>query len=104
MGLTRVAINRPLFILMVISAMVIMGAIAYTRLGRPDLGLVAMTEVADHVIVVSSEGGSWFPSMTAGVCAVNAVLTSLEQQGGQKVQDAIADMEHTWAELELYDI
>jgi 2-methylisocitrate lyase-like PEP mutase family enzyme len=24
-------------------------AIAYTRLGRPDLGLVAMTEVADHV-------------------------------------------------------
>jgi HAE1 family hydrophobic/amphiphilic exporter-1 len=33
MGLTRVAINRPLFILMVISAMVIMGAIAYTRLG-----------------------------------------------------------------------
>jgi 2-methylisocitrate lyase-like PEP mutase family enzyme len=24
-------------------------AIAYTRLGRPDIGLVAMTEVADHV-------------------------------------------------------
>jgi DNA-binding MurR/RpiR family transcriptional regulator len=63
-----------------------------------------LTEVADHVVVVSSEGGSWFPSMTAGVCAVNAVLTSLEQQGGQKVQDAIADMEHTWAELGLYDI
>ena len=24
-------------------------AIAYTRLGRPDIGLVSMTEVADHV-------------------------------------------------------
>ncbi|MCC6628548.1 MAG: efflux RND transporter permease subunit [Chloroflexi bacterium] len=32
MGLTRIAINRPLFILMVILAMVIMGAISYTRL------------------------------------------------------------------------
>jgi HAE1 family hydrophobic/amphiphilic exporter-1 len=32
MGLTRLAINRPLFIVMVILAMVIMGAISYTRL------------------------------------------------------------------------
>jgi len=33
MGLTRVAISRPLFILMVILGMVIMGAVSYTRLG-----------------------------------------------------------------------
>ncbi|WP_039827757.1 MurR/RpiR family transcriptional regulator [Nocardia testacea] len=63
-----------------------------------------LAEVADHVIAVSSEGGSWFPSMTAGVCAVNAVLTSLERQGGQKVEDAIANAEHAWAELALYEI
>lgn len=28
-------------------------AIAYTRLGRPDIGLVAMTEVADHVVRIA---------------------------------------------------
>ena len=33
MGLTRVAIMRPLFILMVVLAMVLMGLVSYTRLG-----------------------------------------------------------------------
>jgi DNA-binding MurR/RpiR family transcriptional regulator len=61
-----------------------------------------LTAVASHAVIVPSEGASWFPSMTAGVSAVTAVLTALEQQGGEKVRDAIATMETLWHELDLY--
>lgn len=33
-------------------------AIAYTRLGRPDIGLVSMTEVADHVARIADRVGT----------------------------------------------
>ncbi|MGB8107176.1 MAG: isocitrate lyase/phosphoenolpyruvate mutase family protein, partial [Pseudolabrys sp.] len=33
-------------------------AIAYTRLGRPDIGLVAMSEVADTIAVIRDRVGA----------------------------------------------
>jgi DNA-binding MurR/RpiR family transcriptional regulator len=61
-----------------------------------------LVDLASCALIVPSESASWFPSMTAGVSAVTAVLTSLERQGGQRVQDAIAAMDTLWHELELY--
>ena len=51
MGLTRVALSRPLFILMVILGMVIMGAVSYTRLGVelfPNLNNPVVTVVTAY--------------------------------------------------------
>ena len=46
MGLTRVAITRPVFILMVISAMVILGLVSFTRLNAelfPSINVPVVT-------------------------------------------------------------
>ena len=46
MSLTRVAINRPVFILMVISAMVILGLVSFTRLSAelfPNISVPVVT-------------------------------------------------------------
>jgi len=67
-----------------------------------DSATSPLTELASHVLVVSSESASWFPSLTAGVSAVNAILTALEEQGGQQVRDRIAEMDEMWHELDLY--
>ena len=51
MGLTRVAISRPLFILMVILAMVIMGVVAYSRLGVelfPNINVPVVTVITSY--------------------------------------------------------
>src|SRR5918912_2446553 len=48
MGLTRVAVSRPVFILMVISAMVILGLVSYSRLNAelyPNINSPAVTIV-----------------------------------------------------------
>ena len=41
-------------------------AIAYTRLGRPDIGLVAMNEVADTISMISDRVGADLPGRDSG--------------------------------------
>src|SRR6266540_1562006 len=51
MGLTRVAITRPVFILMVISALVVLGAVAFTRLNAelfPNINVPIVTIVTTY--------------------------------------------------------
>ena len=51
MGLTRVAITRPVFILMVISAMVILGLVSFTRLNAelfPNISFPVVTVVTTY--------------------------------------------------------
>ena len=51
MGLTRVAISRPLFILMVITAMVILGAVSYSRLNVelfPSINVPVVTVITAY--------------------------------------------------------
>ena len=51
MGLTRVSINRPVFILMVISAMVILGLVSFTRLNAelyPNLSTPVVTVLTTY--------------------------------------------------------
>ncbi|HLH21985.1 MAG TPA: efflux RND transporter permease subunit [Chloroflexota bacterium] len=51
MGLTRVAITRPVFILMVISAMVILGLVSFTRLNAelyPDINTPVVTVLTTY--------------------------------------------------------
>jgi DNA-binding MurR/RpiR family transcriptional regulator len=67
-----------------------------------DTASSPLTELATHVITVPSEGASWFPSLTAGLAAVNAVLTALAQLGGSKAEAAVAGMEQLWRDLDLH--
>src|SRR5215210_2324637 len=51
MGLTRVAINRPVFILMVISALVVLGGVAFTRLNAelfPNISVPVVSIVTTY--------------------------------------------------------
>ena len=51
MGLTRVAITRPVFILMVISAMVILGLVSFSRLNAelfPSINFPVVTVVTTY--------------------------------------------------------
>lgn len=67
-----------------------------------DTASSPLTKLASHVIVAPSEGASWFPSLTAGLAAVSAVLTALAQLGGQEAAGAVAEMEQLWLDLDLH--
>jgi len=67
-----------------------------------DTASSPLTDLATHTITVPSEGASWFPSLTAGMAAINAVLTTLSRQGGQKAERSVAEVERLWRELNLH--
>jgi DNA-binding MurR/RpiR family transcriptional regulator len=67
-----------------------------------DSATSPLAEIASHTLTVPSESGSWFPSMTAGVCAVNAVIADLERRGGAAVSAALTSVGKIWQEMDLH--
>lgn len=72
MGLTRVAVSRPVFILMVILGLLLLGAISFTRLGV-----------------------ELYPSINSPVVSVQttypgASVTDVEQQVTKRIEDVVS--------------
>ncbi|MDQ3791028.1 MAG: MurR/RpiR family transcriptional regulator [Actinomycetota bacterium] len=61
-----------------------------------------LARIATHLIVVPSESGGWFPSLTASMSAVNALLTTMERLDGRQPRNSIARMEKIWHDMNLY--
>ena len=76
MGLTRVAINRPVFILMVITAMVILGLVSFTRLNAELFPSIS------------------FPVVTVVTTYSGASPDDIDRLVTQPLQDAIAGIAH----------
>ncbi|MEU3308058.1 MurR/RpiR family transcriptional regulator [Nocardiopsis sp. NPDC055551] len=66
---------------------------------RRDSPLVA---VADHVVVVPSEGVGMFPSLTAAMVIVHAILADLARVGGETALAAVRRTERLWEQAELF--
>lgn len=62
-----------------------------------------LTEVADHVIIVPSEGASSFPSLTAAMAVVHALLAELTQVAGTKARQAMTETESVWRRMGLFN-
>jgi DNA-binding MurR/RpiR family transcriptional regulator len=62
----------------------------------------ALTGSAAHVVVVPSEGASSFPSLTAAMSLVHALLAELARLGGGQVQHAMNRSEETWRRMRLF--
>lgn len=59
-------------------------------------------DVADELVVVPSEGASMFPSVTASVTVVNAVMAALVALDEPRARRAYDGAEELWAEFELF--
>jgi DNA-binding MurR/RpiR family transcriptional regulator len=66
-----------------------------------DAGASALTEHADHVIMVSSEGGSYVPTLTGVIAMVNVVCAELAELDPAKTAASLARAESTWADFLL---
>lgn len=67
-----------------------------------DLRSSAIADVAGNLIVIPSEGISAFPSLTATMAVVHAVLAELARLGGDTTDEAIAKAEADWARMGLF--
>jgi DNA-binding MurR/RpiR family transcriptional regulator len=67
-----------------------------------DTATNPLAKIATHLIVVPSESGGWFPSLTASMSVVNALLTTLERLDGRQSRNSIARMEKIWHDMDLY--
>jgi DNA-binding MurR/RpiR family transcriptional regulator len=59
-------------------------------------------EVADELVIVPSEGASMFPSVTASVTVVNAVLASLVALDPERARRHYDRAEELWTEFGLF--
>jgi DNA-binding MurR/RpiR family transcriptional regulator len=66
-----------------------------------DLHNSALTEAADHVITVPSEGTSHFPSLTAAMSVIHALLAEITRLRGDRARDAMRATEDLWARMDL---
>ncbi|PXY28470.1 RpiR family transcriptional regulator [Prauserella muralis] len=67
-----------------------------------DLRTSPLVAVADHVVVVPSEGVSSFPSVTAAMAVVHGILAELAQLGGDATRRAMERTETTWSRMGLF--
>jgi len=61
----------------------------------------ALEETADGLIVVPAEGVAFFPSMTAGLAAVQAIVAQLASVDPQRTRDTVAAAEAQWQRFSL---
>jgi DNA-binding MurR/RpiR family transcriptional regulator len=66
-----------------------------------DLLRSTLTDVADHVIAVPSEGTSHFPSLTAAMSVVHALLAEVTRLRGDSGRDAMRATEDLWQRMDL---
>ena len=57
---------------------------------------------AEHVVVVPSEGVGVFPSLTAAMTVVHAVLAELARIGGARALASVREAERLWREAGLF--
>ncbi|MET9798274.1 MurR/RpiR family transcriptional regulator [Nocardiopsis alba] len=57
---------------------------------------------ADEVVVVPSEGAGMFPSLTAAMTVVHAILAELARVGGEKALESVRTAERLWRDAELF--
>ncbi|MBO0847961.1 MAG: MurR/RpiR family transcriptional regulator [Pseudonocardia sp.] len=72
-----------------------------TTCALTDLHRSALTDVADHVIAVPSEGTSHFPSLTAAMSVVHALLAEVTRLRGDRARDAMRVTEDLWQRMDL---
>jgi DNA-binding MurR/RpiR family transcriptional regulator len=60
-----------------------------------------LTELADHVLPVSAEGSSFFPSLTAAVATINAFCAELASLDAQRTSDSLRLSEVEWSRAGL---
>ncbi|MBQ1080702.1 MurR/RpiR family transcriptional regulator [Nocardiopsis sp. B62] len=58
--------------------------------------------LADHVVAVPSEGVGMFPSLTAAMTVVHAVLAELARAGGEAALESVRRAEELWRRAELF--
>ncbi|WP_049567438.1 MurR/RpiR family transcriptional regulator [Nocardiopsis sp. SBT366] len=58
--------------------------------------------LADHVVAVPSEGVGMFPSLTAAMTVVHAVLAELARAGGESALESVRRAEELWRRAELF--
>ncbi|GAA3732625.1 DNA-binding MurR/RpiR family transcriptional regulator [Spinactinospora alkalitolerans] len=61
-----------------------------------------LVEGAAHVVLVPSEGVGMFPSLTAVMAVVHAVLAELARVGGESALRAVRETERLWEQAELF--
>ncbi|WP_026127249.1 MurR/RpiR family transcriptional regulator [Nocardiopsis xinjiangensis] len=61
-----------------------------------------LVEPADRVVVVPSEGAGMFPSLTAAMAVIHAVLAELARIGGPQSLDSVREAERLWREADLF--
>jgi len=66
-----------------------------------DLQQSALTELADHVVTVPSEGTSHFPSLTTTMAVIHAILADITQQLGPEGRATMDRTEVLWDRVGL---
>jgi DNA-binding MurR/RpiR family transcriptional regulator len=79
----------------------IAGAAGATTCVLTDLRRSALTELADHVVTVPCEGTSHFPSLTASMAVVHAILAEITRTLGDRARDAMRKTEDLWQRMNL---
>ena len=60
------------------------------------------TELADHAIVVASEGASTFPSLTAAMTVAHCILAEIAEYDGEQVRTSLSRAESIWRANDLF--
>lgn len=79
----------------------IAGAAGATTCVLTDLRRSALTELADHVVTVPCEGTSHFPSLTASMAVVHAILAEITRTLGDQARHAMRKTEDLWQRMNL---
>jgi DNA-binding MurR/RpiR family transcriptional regulator len=66
-----------------------------------DLRRSALTELADHTVTIPCEGTSHFPSLTASMAVVHAILAEITRTLGEPARAAMRATEDLWQRLDL---
>src|SRR5882757_2124169 len=66
-----------------------------------DLRRSALTELADHTVTVPCEGTGHFPSLTASMAVVHAILAEITRTLGEPARAAMRATEDLWLRLDL---
>lgn len=60
------------------------------------------TELADHAVVVASEGASTFPSLTAATTVVHCILAEIAEYDEGRVRSSLSRAESIWRSNDLF--
>lgn len=66
-----------------------------------DAITAALERIADGVVIVPAEGVSFFPSMTSGLAAVQAIVARLASINPSKTRQTVAAAESQWQRFSL---